>query len=36
MVRHEKEASSLLTKSGLKYLVAVTPSNVANHMQAIA
>ena len=23
---HEKEANSILTKSGLKYLVAVTPS----------
>ena len=25
---HEKEANSILTKSGLKHLVAVTPSNV--------
>ena len=36
MAPHEKEANSILTKSGLKYLVAVTPSNVANDMQAIA
>ena len=27
---HEKEASSILTKSGLKHLVAVTPSIGAN------
>ena len=28
---HEKEANSMMTKSGLKYLVAVTPSLVNDH-----